>query len=60
MANPEVRENIVKRVAQDAQNGKEWATKLYWSYMDGQPPRAAEDPGSEENPLRMEVTVKRL
>ena len=38
-ANPEVRENIVKRVAKDAENGKEWATKLFWGYMDGAIPQ---------------------
>lgn len=59
-ANPEIKADILQRVALEAAKGTQWATTLLWAYMDGAPPKAKDDPGSEDNPMHVTVTVKRL
>jgi hypothetical protein len=59
-ANPEIKADILSRVALEAAKGTQWATTLLWAYMDGAPPKAKEDPGSEDNPYHHTITIRKL
>lgn len=57
---PEVKDAIGNSILKKALQGDTTAQKLVWNYMDGLPAKSPDDPGTDENPFKLEVTVKRL
>ena len=59
-ANPEERSAIVKRVADDAKKGIPYAAKLFWSYMDGQPPQTIDHLSGGEKVINENAIVQAI
>ena len=57
---PETKARIVNAIRKKAEEGDATAQKLLWNYMDGMPAQSKDDPGSEDNPMHMTVTIKKL
>jgi hypothetical protein len=51
---------IVKNTIDSAKKGDPKSRDLIWNYLDGKPAQSKDDPGGEDNPMHMTVTIKKL